>query len=59
MEKRKVSDCRKMPGSTCTVTIAGTEEEVMPLTVHHMMVTHGMQDTPELHKMIRDGLMDE
>jgi predicted small metal-binding protein len=60
MQKRKVADCRKMPGEKdCTITIAGSEEEVVPLAVYHAITTHGHDDTPELEKQIRDALEDE
>lgn len=60
MEKRKVADCRKMPSEkNCTVTIAGTEEEVVPLAVYHAVEAHGHEDTPELEQEIRDSLEDE
>ncbi len=60
MEKRKVADCRKMPSdSNCSVTIAGREEELMPLVVHHATTVHGHKDTPELREEIRKNLTDE
>ncbi len=49
-----------MPGAKgCTVSIAGTEEEVVPLAVYHAVTTHGHEDTPETEKQIRDSLEDE
>ena len=60
MLTRKVSDCRKMPGEhNCTVSIAGTEEEVVPLAAYHAVTTHGEKDTPELSESIRNMLEDE
>ena len=60
MSTRKVADCRKFPSEkNCTVTIAGSEEEVVPLAVHHAVESHGHADTPELHEMIRSSLADE
>ena len=60
MSTRKVADCRKMPSDkNCTVTIAGSEEEVMPLAVHHAVESHGHEDTPELREGIRKILVDE
>jgi predicted small metal-binding protein len=56
---RKMVDCRKMPSeSGCTLTIAGTEEEVLDAAVAHAVAKHGHQDTPELREMIRAGLAD-
>jgi predicted small metal-binding protein len=56
---RKMVDCRAMPSeSGCTLTIAGTEEEVLDAAVAHAVAKHGHQDTPELREMIRSGLAD-
>lgn len=60
MPSRKVADCRKTPSEkNCSVTIAGTEEEVVPLAVHHMVTYHGHTDSPELKQQIVAGLEDE
>jgi predicted small metal-binding protein len=54
---RKMIDCRKMPSEiNCTLTMAGTEEEVLDAAVAHAVATHGHADTPELREMIRSGL---
>jgi predicted small metal-binding protein len=54
---RKMIDCRKMPSDiNCTLTMAGTEEEVLDAAVAHAVATHGHSDTPELREMIRSGL---
>lgn len=60
MAQRKIADCRKFPSEkNCTVTIAGSEEEVLPLSVHHAVHDHGHEDTPELREQIRGMLEDE
>ena len=60
MEQRKVADCRKMPSEkNCSVTIAGTEAEIVPLAVHHAVADHGHQDTSELHEEVRKSLTNE
>lgn len=60
MAERKKIDCRKMPSeSNCTVSISGTEEEVLLLAVHHAMTVHGHEDTAELKEQIRSMLEDE
>lgn len=60
MAQRKVADCRKMPSEkNCSVTIAGTEDEVVPLAVHHAVVDHGHADTPELRDQVRGMLVNE
>lgn len=56
---RKAIDCRKMPNSTCSLRIAGTEDEVMAAGVQHAISAHGEMDGPELRAMIRDGMEDE
>jgi predicted small metal-binding protein len=60
MSNRKVADCRKLPSEkNCTVAIAGTEEEVLPLAVHHAIKDHGHNDTPELREQVKSTLEDE
>ncbi|KKW42701.1 MAG: hypothetical protein UY92_C0004G0037 [Candidatus Magasanikbacteria bacterium GW2011_GWA2_56_11] len=60
MSMRKVADCRKMPSEkNCSVVISGTEEEVVPLAVHHAVSDHGHEDTPELRDEVRRTLEDE
>ena len=60
MAERKKIDCRKMPSeSNCTVSISGTEKEVLLLAVHHAMTVHGHEDTAELKEQIRSMLEDE
>lgn len=57
---RKVADCRLMPSEkNCSLTIAGTEEEVLAVAVRHAVEDHGHQDTPEMREEIRKGLTDE
>lgn len=57
-KKRVKSDCSNMPGSTCSVTIMGTEEEVVPLAAFHQVQAHGEKDVPELREQITKGLED-
>ena len=57
---RKVADCRDHPSvNNCSLTIAGTEHEVMKAAVRHAVEDHEHKDTPELHRMIKAGLKDE
>jgi predicted small metal-binding protein len=57
---RKVADCRLMPSEkNCSLTIAGTEEEVVAVAVRHAVEDHGHQDTPEMREEIRKSLTDE
>jgi hypothetical protein len=60
MAQRKVADCRKFPSEkNCTVTISGTEEEVLPLAIHHTVKDHGHEDTPELREQVKKMIEDE
>jgi len=57
---RKVIDCRDFPSeNNCTVAIAAdTNEEVLEVAVLHAVDVHGHKDTPELRKMIREGIKE-
>jgi hypothetical protein len=57
---RKVADCRRFPSETpCTLTIAGTEAEVLDVAVYHAVTRHGHEDTPEFREQLRQFLEDE
>jgi len=57
---RVVADCRDFPSeNACTLTIAGTESEVLQAAAEHAVSTHGHVDTPELRTMIRAMLKQE
>jgi predicted small metal-binding protein len=56
---RKMIDCGKVPNDVnCTLTIAGTEDEVLEAAVTHAVARHGHEDTAELRETIRQGLED-
>jgi predicted small metal-binding protein len=56
----KVSDCRNFPSASgCSLTIAGTEDEVIRAAVEHAVSTHGHVDSPELREEIRKSLKPE
>jgi len=58
--KRKVADCRLFPSNkNCSLTISGTEEEVLTVAVQHAVASHGHSDSPELRQQIRSMLQDE
>ncbi len=58
--KRKVADCRLFPSDkNCSLTISGTEEEVLTVAVQHAVASHGHSDSPELRQQIRSMLQDE
>lgn len=57
---RKVADCRKFPSEkNCTLTISGTEEEVVKAATEHAISSHGHKDTPELRAQIKAMLETE
>jgi hypothetical protein len=57
---RKVADCRDFPSEKpCTLTIAGEENEVLPVAVEHAVSFHGHERTPELENQIRTMLRDD
>ena len=57
---RKVADCRDFPSETnCTLTIAGTESEVLDASLQHAIAVHAHEDTPEVRQWLRDNLKDE
>lgn len=59
-QQRKVADCRLYPSeSNCSLTISGTEDEVLDAAVQHAVSKHSHQDTPELREQIRSMLKDE
>ena len=56
---RKMLDCRSVPSdNNCTLSIAGTEDEVLDAAVAHAVSAHGHHDSPELREMLRGGLTD-
>lgn len=60
MPSRKMIDCRRFPSErNCTLTISGTEEEVLTIAVRHAVEEHGHADGPELRDMLRGALVDE
>ncbi|HSU14541.1 DUF1059 domain-containing protein [Longimicrobium sp.] len=59
-DARKMADCRMFPSdSGCTLTISGSEDEVMRVALRHAVEEHGHQDTPELRDQLRSMLVDE
>jgi len=57
---RKVADCRRFQSEKgCTLTITGTEEEVLDVAVYHAVRSHGHADTPELRGQLQGFLKDE
>jgi len=59
-QTRKVADCRQFPSEkNCTLTISGTEDEVLEVAVQHAVTAHGHKNTPELRNQIRSMLKGE
>ncbi len=57
---RKMIDCRMFPSeSNCSLTITGTEEEVLKAAREHAVSSHGHADGPELVAALRGALIDE
>ena len=57
--KRKVVDCRLHPSDKgCTLTIAGTEEEVLEAAAQHAVTAHGHTNSPELREQLRTIMRD-
>ena len=54
---RYMIDCRKVPSEDgCTLTIAGTEDEVLDAASAHAVARHGHDNNPELREMLRGAL---
>jgi predicted small metal-binding protein len=54
---RYMIDCRKVPSeNNCTLTIAGTEDEVLDAATAHAVASHGHENTPELREELRGAL---
>ena len=56
----KVADGRMLKSdSNCTLTISGTEDEVLEVARQHAVASHGHEDSPELREQLRGMLEDE
>lgn len=59
MSQRKVIDCRLYPSDKgCTLSIEGTEEEVLETAMVHAITAHGHTDGPELREQLRAIMKD-
>lgn len=57
---RKVADCRDFPSEiNCSLTISGSEEEVVEAATQHAVSAHGHTDSPQLREQVRGMLKDE
>jgi predicted small metal-binding protein len=58
-ENRKVIDCRLHPSERgCTLSIEGTEEEVLEASAQHAVTAHGHTNSPELREQIKSIMKD-
>jgi predicted small metal-binding protein len=58
-EPRKVIDCRLHPSErNCTLSIEGTEEEVLEAATQHAITAHGHTNSPELRETIKSIMKD-
>ena len=58
-ERRKVMDCRLYPSERgCTLSIEGTEEEVLEAATQHAVTAHGHTNSNELREQLRSLLKD-
>jgi hypothetical protein len=56
---RKYLECQKfLSDDNCTLSISGTEEEVLDLAVLHAVVSHDRDDPHELRAQLRLLLVD-
>ena len=59
-KRRVFADCRLYPSEkNCSLYVAGSEEEVFEVALHHAITSHGHQDTPEFRKQLRSFLKEE
>ncbi len=57
---RVMADCRRFPSDNhCSLTIIGTEDEVIGAAAQHAIDAHGHEDTPELREQVRGMLEAE
>ena len=58
-EPRKVIDCRLHPSEkNCTLSIEGTEAEVLEAATQHAITAHGHTNSPELREQIKTIMKD-
>jgi predicted small metal-binding protein len=57
---RVIADCRRWPSeSNCSLTIIGSEDEVVEAAAQHAASVHGHDDSAEFRAQIREALEDE
>lgn len=58
-KERVTMDCRRQPEANCSLTISGTESEVLEAAELHAVAKHGMKKAPELREKLRSSLKRE
>lgn len=58
-EDRVTLDCREYPKSNCSLSISGTEKEVLELAEYHATTKHDFKIEPELTEKLRSMLKHE
>jgi predicted small metal-binding protein len=59
MSERKKVDCRLYPSEKgCTLSIEGTEEEVLEAATQHAIMAHGHTNSPELREQLKTIMQD-
>lgn len=58
--ERKYLDCRDIPSENgCSLTIAGTEEEVLRVATRHAIEDHREMNSPQLTESLRRAMKSE
>jgi hypothetical protein len=57
--RRVVLDCRSKPEAKCSLTLSGTEEEVLDIAEQHAISKHGFKSEPGLREKLRGMLKEE
>ena len=57
--RRFVLDCRLNPKAGCTLTISGSESEVLEAGEDHVVRRHGLQRSPQLREQLKQFMKQE
>lgn len=58
-ERRFTIDCRNYPGTGCSLSISGTEGEVIKEAMRHAVADHGYKDDPQVREELRKMMKEE
>ncbi|MCR4296927.1 MAG: DUF1059 domain-containing protein [Elusimicrobia bacterium] len=58
-KERVTMDCRNMPEANCSLTVSGTEDEVLEIAEQHAISKHGYKNDPGLREQLRSSLKHE